>query len=276
MRVRQPKSATRSFKPLYFLLAGLFTIAFTLQIQAQTFASVDFARHSMMLPGIVLAACFFFGLWLQSWLRESHHIQCQQDLKLRLSAKTEELDREKADLADARESLRTHTVRDELTGLPNRTSILEVLDREMARAVRDKSSLSVVLADIDYFKKINEIHGQSTGDRVLKEVGRRLEHAIRSYDTAGRRGGGEFLLVLPSFEGDTGVERLRKIHDSICGKPMVFPTCSMSVSCSFGVSILLPHQFYSAEELLDRAAQALSTAKHDGRNRIGFFARSGA
>jgi diguanylate cyclase len=161
-----------------------------------------------------------------------------------------------------------------LTGLANRTSIVEVLEREMARAVRDKSTLSVVLADVDHLKKINESHGQAAGDEVLKEVGRRLEQAIRSYDAAGRYQGGEFLLVLPSFEGDTGVERLRKIHDAICGKPILIKSLSLGVTCSFGVSILLPSHFYSSEELLERAGQAIMTAKQDGRNRIGFFARS--
>jgi diguanylate cyclase (GGDEF)-like protein len=223
-----------------------------------------------------LAACLFLGLWLSSRLRERGHLGRNQDLQLQLLSRTEQLGREQTELGAAREALRAHAIRDELTGLPNRTSILEVLDREMSRSVRDKSALSVVLADIDYLKKINEAHGEAVGDEVLKEVGRRLEHAIRSYDTAGRYEGGEFLLVLPSFEGDTGVERLRKIHDSICGKPMVFPGCSLNVTCSFGVSLLLPNQFYSAEELLERAGQAMSTAKQDGRNRIGFFARSDA
>ena len=82
------------------------------------------------------------------------------------------------------------------------------------------------------------------------------------------------LLVLLSFEADTGVERLRKIHDTICGKPILFNNLSLSVTCSFGVSILLPSHFYSSDELLERAGQAMMTAKQDGRNRIGFFARS--
>lgn len=220
------------------------------------------------------AAACFFGLWMSARLRERGHLNKQQDLQLQLLATTEALNQEKANLTDVREALRVHAVRDALTGLPNRTSIIEVLDREMARAVRDKSTLSVVLADIDYLAKINETHGQPAGDEVLMEVGRRLEHAIRNYDTAGRYSGGGFLLVLPSFEGDTGVERLRKIHDSICGKPIALPHTSLNVTCSFGVSILLPNQFYSAEELLERAGQAVGTAKQDGRNRIGFFARS--
>lgn len=223
--------------------------------------------------GAVLAAIFFV-LWLLASLRERRHRDQKNILQFELLSRTEELKREKADLTDAREALRIHAIRDELTGLPNRSSIIEVLDREMARAIRDKSTLSIVLADIDHLKHINETHGQPAGDQVLKEVGRRLEHAIRSYDTAGRYGGGDFLLVLPSFEADSGVERLRKIHDSICGKPMVFPNGSVNVTCSFGVSILMPDQFYSSEELLERASQAMSTAKQDGRNRIGFFARS--
>jgi len=223
--------------------------------------------------GPILAAIVFV-LWLVAWLRERRHAQQREELHFELLSRTEELKREKAELTDAREALHTQAIRDELTGLPNRSSIIEVLDREMARAVRDKSTLSIVLADIDHLNKINQAHGQAIGDEVLKEMGRRLEHAIRSYDTAGRYSGGDFLLVLPSFEADTGVERLRKIHDSLCGKPMVFPGGSVSVTCSFGVSILLPDQFYSSEELLERAGQAMSTAKQDGRNRIGFFARS--
>jgi diguanylate cyclase (GGDEF)-like protein len=230
---------------------------------------------TMEVIGPTLAAVLFFSLWLLSSSRERRHVDEWQTLQFQLIAKTEELAREQASLTDAREALRAHAIRDELTGLPNRTSIIEVLDRELARAVRDMSTLSVVLADVDHLGKINETHGQDAGDEVLKEVGRRLEHAIRSYDTAGRFTGGEFLLVLPSFEADTGVERLRKIHDALCGKAIPLPAGPLNVTCSFGVSILLPDQFYSSEELLERAGQAMTTAKQDGRNRIGFFARSG-
>jgi diguanylate cyclase (GGDEF)-like protein len=216
----------------------------------------------------------FFVLWLRAWRRIHRHLDQRQVLQFELLARDEELKREKLELASARDALRLHAIRDELTGLANRTSIIEVLDREMARAVRDKSTLSIVLADIDHLGKINETHGLATGDEVLKEVGRRLEHAIRSYDAAGRYLGGEFLVVLPKFEADTGVERLRKIHDTICGKPIIFNNLSLNVTCSFGVSILLPNHFYSSEELLERAGQAMYTAKQDGRNRIGFFART--
>src|SRR5271170_1479939 len=224
--------------------------------------------------GLSIAAFLFLVLWVRAWGRDHRHLDERQMLQFELLSRDEQLKREKSDLAVAREALRVHAIRDELTGLPNRTSIVEVLDREMARAVRDKSALSVVLADVDHLNKINDAHGKPAGDEVLKEVGRRLEHAIRSYDAAGRYQGGEFLLVLPSFEADTGVERLRKIHDAICGKPILFNDLSLNVTCSFGVSILLPDHFYSSEELLVRAAQAMASAKQDGRNRIGFFARS--
>jgi diguanylate cyclase (GGDEF)-like protein len=224
--------------------------------------------------GLSSAALIFFVLWVIAWSRNQRHLNERQTLQFELLSRDEELKREKSDLAVAREALRSHAIRDELTGLLNRTSIVEVLEREMARAVRDKSSLSVVLADVDHLKKVNESHGQAAGDEVLKEMGERLEHAIRSYDTLGRYQGGEFLLVLPSFEADAGVERLRKIHDAICGKPILINGLSLSVTCSFGVSVLMSSHFYSSEELLERAGQAMMTAKQDGRNRIGFFARS--
>jgi diguanylate cyclase (GGDEF)-like protein len=224
--------------------------------------------------GLLFAALAFFVLWVSAWSRNQRNFQERQTLHFELLSRDEALKREQSDLAAAREALRVHAIRDELTGLPNRASIVEVLEREMARAVRDKSTLSVVLADIDHLKKINDEHGEPIGDEVLKEVGRRLEHAIRNYDAAGRYVGGEFLLVLPSFEADTGVERLRKIHDAICGRPIQIEGLSLSVTCSFGVSILMPSHFYSSEELLERAGQAMLTAKQDGRNRIGFFARS--
>ena len=224
--------------------------------------------------GLSIAAFVFFVLWATARSRNHRHLDERRLLQFELLSRDEALQKGQSDLAEALEALRAHAVRDELTGLPNKTYIVEVLEREMARAVRDKSTLSVVLADVDHLKKVNEAHGDAAGDEVLKEVGRRLEHAIRSYDAAGRYQGGEFLLVLPSFEADTGVERLRKIHDSICGKPIPFNNAQLSVTCSFGVSILLPHQFYSSEELLERANQAMMTAKQDGRNRIGFFARS--
>jgi diguanylate cyclase (GGDEF)-like protein len=228
-----------------------------------------------LLLGLSIVAFLFFVLWVTAWSRNHRHLGERQMLQFELLSRDEELKREKSDLAAVREALRSHAIRDELTGQLNRTSIVELLEREMARAVRDKSTLSVVLADVDHLKKINESHSEAAGDEVLKEVGRRLEHAIRNYDSAGRYEGGEFLLVLPSFEADTGVERLRKIHDSICGKPILFNNMALNVTCSFGVSILLPSHFYSSEELLERASQAMMTAKHDGRNRIGFFARSG-
>ena len=240
-------------------------------------ASLEVQMLGALKPGRVfplgIAVAAFFVFWTMLKLRERSWLARQHELETQVLLRTQMLEDEKAQLLEARDALKSQATRDALTGLLNRASILEVLDREMARAVRDKSTISIVLADLDHFKNINEAHGAAVGDEVLKEVGRRLAQAIRSYDTAGRYGGEEFLLVLPNFEGDTGVERLRRIHDEVCGKSIVTPACTLNVTCSFGVSLLLPEQFYPAEELLERACQAMDTAKHDGRNRIGFFAR---
>ena len=232
------------------------------------------SRPQRALPAIVISVVLG-GATISARLRERRLKRRQMQLESLLLERTQEIEQEKTQTEQAREALRAQAVRDDLTGLLNRASILQLLDREMARAIRDKSTLSVVLADLDHFKPLNESHGNAVGDEVLREFSRRIEYAIRSYDAAGRYGGEEFLLVLPSFEGDAGVERLRKIHDTLCAKGIASAAGELHVTCSFGVSMLLPGQYYSAEELVERAEQAMSTAKQDGRNRIGFFARSG-
>ncbi len=115
--------------------------------------------------GLLMAALFFFVLWVVAWGRNHRHVDERQMLRFELLSRDEALKREQSDLALAREALRVHAVRDDLTGLANRTSIVEVLDRELARAVRDKSTLSVVLADVDHLTEINETHGQPGGMR---------------------------------------------------------------------------------------------------------------
>lgn len=86
---------------------------------------------------------------------------------------------------------------DALTGIPNRRSILDLLEREVARTRRHGPPLCVALLDLDHFKKVNDTHGHPTGDKVLQEAARVLRDAIRSCDAIGRYGGKELMIVLP-------------------------------------------------------------------------------
>src|SRR5207245_3004043 len=100
----------------------------------------------------------------------------------------------------AREELREQATKDFLTRIWNRSSILDILQRELVRATREKRSVGVVLADLDHFKNVNDTHGHFAGDAVLREFTRRMSAAMRPYDAIGRYGGEEFLILLPGCD----------------------------------------------------------------------------
>src|SRR5258708_31647760 len=106
--------------------------------------------------------------------------------------------------------MRNAATYDPLTGLLNRREIIARLRQELAKATREKSSVSIVLADIDFFKAVNDELGHLIGDEVLMEVGRRLQSGLRSYDSVGRYGGEEFFLVMPRCHAGPALERAKQ------------------------------------------------------------------
>jgi len=168
-----------------------------------------------------------------------------------------------------RRELQVLATHDSLTGLFNRAAILEHLDREISRAVRNAEPLGVMLADLDHFKSVNDQHGHLCGDEVLREAASRFRAAIRSYDVAGRYGGEEFLILFPGWNPDHGAGRIDQVLDAIRSQP--FPVKSgdaeLRLTCSAGVAVFLPgHDEPSVSELLSRADSALYVAKSSGRN----------
>ncbi|HEX5227336.1 MAG TPA: diguanylate cyclase [Bryobacteraceae bacterium] len=191
----------------------------------------------------------------------------QNELQVRLRAGIRLVDLQ-AQLLRAREDLRVQATHDSLTLLWNRSSILTELSRELARSERDARPLGVVIVDLDHFKQINDTHGHLAGDAVLREAARRMQSGIRQYDSIGRYGGEEFLIIFPgSSEADccAQADRLRK---QLGGAEMSVNDTKLRVTASFGVTTALPGERWTEEALIRRADEALYRAKKSGRNRV--------
>ena len=178
------------------------------------------------------------------------------------------------ELVAARESMREAATRDSLTGLLNRAEIFNLLERELERSRRERKPLSVILADIDHFKKVNDTDGHLFGDEALREIARRLQSKLRPYDGVGRYGGEEFLLVLPSCDLKAAMERANELRELIARTPVVSDGAKKAITMSLGVAVSECLGLKEVEALVRRADTALYSAKKKGRNRVEYAAVS--
>jgi two-component system cell cycle response regulator len=192
-----------------------------------------------------------------------------------LVAGRERLERTVAERTDAlrqaNQRLEELAVTDELTGLANRRRLTDALASGMALARRQRTPLSVVLADLDRFKELNDTLGHEAGDRALVRTAQALQAGLREVDVLGRWGGEEFLVVLPGSD-EAGArevgERLRKVVEQM---GLVNQVTGNTLTTSVGVATL-GEGVDSPAELVRRADQALYAAKAAGRNRVESWA----
>ena len=187
-----------------------------------------------------------------------------QELKARLRAARRILELEDQ-LQAARDGIKVETTHDPLTGLWNRSSILEILHREIHRARRQGSSLAALMVDIDHLKQINHQHGHLAGDAVLREAARRIRSSIRLYDSMGRYGGGQFVIVSPACDGPGALSQAHRIRSNISQETIKTFEGDFPVTVSLGIAAGANHQ--QAHELISAADSALAEAKKAGRNR---------
>jgi diguanylate cyclase (GGDEF)-like protein len=171
------------------------------------------------------------------------------------------------ELVSAKESMRYSATHDSLTGITNRGEVLGSLRRELERASRTMKPVSVLLADVDHFKEVNDSLGHLYGDEALKEIARRLRSNLRVYDSLGRYGGEEFLMILPDCDLMSALIRADELRTCVGSKPIGLSKASRSITVSIGVAVSTDHPAGDIGALLNQADRGLYAAKHDGRNR---------
>jgi diguanylate cyclase (GGDEF)-like protein len=181
------------------------------------------------------------------------------------------LERENLDLLMQNRTLSEISARDSLTGLYNRWYVMEKIDSEMNRALRHGSPMSLLMLDLDHFKRVNDSFGHSVGDEVLKTVGQVLRDSCRVYDVPGRYGGEEFCIVLPETRVGNTKQVAERIRSRLASTELPVGDKSIIVTASIGVAgmdSVAEEGVVSAAALLDRADRALYAAKNHGRNRV--------
>jgi diguanylate cyclase (GGDEF)-like protein len=160
---------------------------------------------------------------------------------------------------------------DALTGVYNRRTLFELGEKELSRARRDGSILSVVILDLDHFKHVNDTHGHLTGDAVLKRFVEIVQGCLRGSDVLTRYGGEEFCVLLPGAPESAARAVAERIRATLESSPIQVEDLAIRVTSSAGVATLAPSERpadQTLSKLVRRADEALYAAKRDGRNRV--------
>ena len=194
----------------------------------------------------------------------------EHELKVRLRAGTRIIELQ-SELLRAREKLREQATRDSLTRLWNRSSILESLQRELARSQRERCPVGVVIVDLDNFKNINDTYGHQVGDAVLVEAGKRMQSDMREYDSIGRYGGEEFLVILPGCDERNTINQAARMCRHMASQPLFAQETELRLTASFGATSVPPGVAVTPEFIIRHADTALYRAKEAGRNRVEYL-----
>jgi diguanylate cyclase len=174
-------------------------------------------------------------------------------------------DRYQSMMRDLNEALKEASTKDALTGIGNRRMLMESLKAETARAERLERPLTVVLADVDRFKSVNDAYGHEAGDKVLVRIANAIRNGVRDYDLCGRWGGEEFMVIMPEIGASDGAGVVERMRQAINGIEMMADDKQLQLSASFGIAERRPGERIS--DTINRADAALFEAKRNGRNR---------
>ncbi|HHP7236625.1 MAG TPA: HDOD domain-containing protein [Desulfobacterales bacterium] len=164
------------------------------------------------------------------------------------------------------EDLNLQANHDGMTGLVNYQCFQKLLDEELYRAVRYRGQMSLVMLDLDYFKKINDTYGHLAGDAVLRAVGDFLRRSVRKSDVVARYGGEEFALLLPETPQEGAFQLVERLREQLATMPIYFDSQALSVTMSAGIAGFPGEVAVSGLDMIARADSALYRAKKQGRN----------
>ena len=199
----------------------------------------------------------------------------EQDERIRdLEGQVGKLASDNMQLAVRNQLLQEASSRDSLTGLYSRPYVIDKIESEINRSLRNGSSMALLMLDIDHFKNVNDTYGHAAGDQVLQIVARLVKECLRVYDVPGRYGGEEFCVLLPDIAlpsmpnvGERIRRRLETTTMDVTGASLVV-TASIGIA---GIDVGTRDPVLSPAALIDRADRALYTAKHEGRNRVAVW-----
>jgi diguanylate cyclase len=221
------------------------------------------AEHNQL----VTSLCVFALTW---FLLSIGNVAYERALKLRSTR--EELKRRIAEIDALQVQLRDQANRDPLTGLFNRRYLQSTMERELARCLREQTSLCVVMLDIDFFKSVNDQHGHSTGDEVIIQLATILIGGSRLEDVPCRWGGEEFMVLMPKMP--LAVARLRADEWRKSFGAITVKVGGKDVATTISIGIAeFPTHSRNGQELIECADQALYQAKAAGRNRVVSYER---
>lgn len=173
-----------------------------------------------------------------------------------------------AELAEANKELQFLAITDPLIKINNRRYFFENAQKEVARACRYKTELSILLFDIDHFKKVNDTYGHLAGDQVLQFIGKQLKDMLRNIDLYARYGGEEFVILLPETDQVEAMETAERVRQGFQEASIPTDNETIRVTISVGVASLMSEKSTTLEKLLDQADTALYHSKENGRNKV--------
>ncbi len=175
------------------------------------------------------------------------------------------------ELASSNKEIREQSLRDDLTGLPNRRHFSLDLARHVEMARRIGRSLSCILMDIDDFKVVNDTYGQKAGDSVIRQFGTILNNAKRTYDTVARLGGDEFAWLLLDADPPQALQAAARAQKNVLDALFQVEPEGVRLTATFGVSSIVPGMELRADDLVGNADRALYWGKESGKNVVRFY-----